>query len=207
MYSNTFSFDSLDIPAWHAPPEVASSAGTPALIKANTHQYALLPRMPGCILGLRAAWMASALVSTQHRSSCALGQESTCDEWCRSDASSPWGSPSESDDEPSFRVSPARRSLSNYAKEQLQAQPSDKGNFMSCMHVSSSPLPLPIPLPLPPFTSHAGNCRMRLTASMQDMVQLCCSQSCGPQPCRSTGLRLGLELLQYALICSRPTEY
>ncbi|DBA73253.1 hypothetical protein WJX77_003763 [Trebouxia sp. C0004] len=37
----------------------------------------------------------------------------------RSNASSPWGSASESDEELSFRVSPARRSLSNYAKESL----------------------------------------------------------------------------------------
>lgn len=58
----------------------------------------------------------------------------------RSDASSPWGSPSESDDEPSFRVSPARRSLSNYAKEQLQAQPSDKGSSASAS-ASGSPAP------------------------------------------------------------------
>lgn len=47
--------------------------------------------------------------------------------WRRSGASSPWGSASESDEEPSFRVSPARRSLSNYAKEQLQSQSSSKG--------------------------------------------------------------------------------
>lgn len=38
----------------------------------------------------------------------------------RSDASSPWGSPSEgSDEEPNFKTTPARRSLSTYAKEQL----------------------------------------------------------------------------------------
>jgi len=37
----------------------------------------------------------------------------------RSNASSPWGSASESDEELNFRVSPARRSLSNYAKESL----------------------------------------------------------------------------------------
>ena len=47
--------------------------------------------------------------------------------WHRSGTSSPWGSASESDEEPGFRVSPARRSLSHYAREQLQSQPSNRG--------------------------------------------------------------------------------
>ena len=46
---------------------------------------------------------------------------------CRSGTSSPWGSASESDEEPSFRVSPARRSLSHYAREQLQSQFGNRG--------------------------------------------------------------------------------
>ncbi|KAL3146791.1 hypothetical protein ABBQ38_014772 [Trebouxia sp. C0009 RCD-2024] len=50
----------------------------------------------------------------------------------RSGASSPWGSASESDEEPSFKVSPARRSLSLYAREQqLQPQPSSRGSTAS----------------------------------------------------------------------------
>ena len=53
-----------------------------------------------------------------------MGTVSVCVH-CRSGTSSPWGSASESDEEPGFRVSPARRSLSHYAREQLQSQSSN----------------------------------------------------------------------------------
>ena len=52
----------------------------------------------------------------------------------RSDASSPWGSPSESDEEPSFRVTPARRSLSNYAKDSLLPSASRGQSFFSYIY-------------------------------------------------------------------------
>jgi hypothetical protein len=60
--------------------------------------------------------------NTHHKPGCYVltGPATAC--WCavhRSNASSPWGSASESDEELNFRVSPARRSLSNYAKESL----------------------------------------------------------------------------------------
>ena len=59
--------------------------------------------------------------------------------WCalpRSNASSPWGSASESDEELNFRVSPARRSLSNYAKESL-LPPAQRGEPSGHPHLVS----------------------------------------------------------------------
>ncbi|KAL3134944.1 hypothetical protein ABBQ32_007904 [Trebouxia sp. C0010 RCD-2024] len=57
----------------------------------------------------------------------------------RSGASSPWGSASESDEEPSFKVSPARRSLSLYAREQQQQQPQPSSRGTTASVKSSTP--------------------------------------------------------------------
>ncbi|DBB18597.1 TPA: hypothetical protein ACH3X3_000224 [Trebouxia sp. C0006] len=63
----------------------------------------------------------------------------------RSNASSPWGSASESDEELNFRVSPARRSLSNYAKESLlppaQRGATATGSASASASSTSSPAP------------------------------------------------------------------
>ncbi|DBA88433.1 TPA: hypothetical protein ACH3X2_004923 [Trebouxia sp. C0005] len=59
----------------------------------------------------------------------------------RSNASSPWGSASESDEELNFRVSPARRSLSNYAKESL-LPPAQRGEPSVHLHLVSIHLDL-----------------------------------------------------------------